>query len=181
MGLPEVTLGVIPGGEGTQRLPRLVGVAKALEMVVTAKTATAEEAFATGLIDDIAGGDLLADAVALASRAVVHGAPYPRASSRQDKLGTAEANAPLFSAARRLAAELRPQQTAPLAAIAAIEAATRLPFAEGSDIEAALFAESVCSEEARTLIRRFFEQRAEAARSPRQPHTVNQREPDRTG
>jgi 3-hydroxyacyl-CoA dehydrogenase len=162
MGLPEVTLGIIPGGEGTQRLPRLLGVAKALDMVVTAKRITAQEALGVGLVDEIAHGDLLDDAIGLASRVVAHGAPHPRTSVRQDRLGTGEANAPLFAAARELARDIWPHQSAPLAAITAIEAATTLPFTEGSDVEAALFAESVQSEEARTLIRRFFAERAAA-------------------
>jgi 3-hydroxyacyl-CoA dehydrogenase len=174
MGLPEVTLGIIPGAEGTQRLPRLVGVQKALDMVVTSKPITASDALASGLIDAIVDGDLTDEAVAFAQKSVTTGGPHPRTSLRQDKLGTAEANAPLFAAARDVARKIRRHQPAPLRAIEAIEAATTMPFAEGSDRETALFLECVQSEPAKALIHVFFAERA-ITKIPNQPPDVTPR------
>ena len=160
MGLPECTLGIIPGAEGTQRLPRLAGVQKALDMIVTSKPITAADALAHGIIDAIVEGDLVEGAVAFARTKAAAGGPYPVTSARQDRLGTAETNAPHFDAARALARKIRPHQPAPLKAIDAIEAATRLPFDEGSRQETALMLECVTTEPAKALIHVFFAERA---------------------
>ena len=73
-----MNLGIIPGAEGTQRLPRLAGVAKALEMCVTGKPISAADAVAAGIVDEIAGDDLTASAVEFARRIVT------RAHARED-------------------------------------------------------------------------------------------------
>ncbi len=160
LGLPECALGIIPGAEGTQRLPRLAGVEKALHMVVTSKPVTAADALAHGIIDEIVDGDLVEGAVQFAERVAATGGPHPVTSARTDRLGTPEANGPLFDAARTLARRVKPQQPAPLLAIDAIEAATRLPFAEGSRRETELFLEAVRTEPAKALIHVFFAERA---------------------
>src|SRR5690606_36928718 len=160
LGLPECALGIIPGAEGTQRLPRLAGVEKALNMVVTSRPVTAADALAHGIIDEIVDGDLVEGAVRFAERAAAAGGPHPVTSARTDKLGTPAVNAPLFDAARTLARKVKPQQPAPLLAIDAIEAATRLPFAEGSKRETELFLEAVRTEPAKALIHVFFAERA---------------------
>jgi 3-hydroxyacyl-CoA dehydrogenase len=177
MGLPEVALGVSPGAEGTQRLPRLVGVEAALNMIVTSKPLSAEDARTVGLIDEIVDGDLLQAALAFARRHA-GGGPHPKTSTRQERLGTPESNAPLFEAARTLARRIRPHQPAALTAIDAIEAATRLPFAEGSDRETALFLETVQTEPARALIHVFFAERA-VSRIPDLPKDVRPRQIER--
>ena len=96
MGQPEVNLGIIPGAEGTQRLTRLVGVEKAIEMCVSGKPIGADEAKRAGLIDQVIEGDLTMGAVAFAREAVRRGTSHPRTRDRVDKLGTAASNAPLF-------------------------------------------------------------------------------------
>ncbi len=75
MGLPEIKLGLIPGYGGTQRLPRLVGEARALEMVLTGRTVSAGEALAMGLVNRVADGDVLAAAKALAAEFAGFGLP----------------------------------------------------------------------------------------------------------
>jgi 3-hydroxyacyl-CoA dehydrogenase len=171
VGLPECALGIIPGAEGTQRLPRLVGVEKALNMVVTSKPITAADAHAHGLLDAIIDGDLLEGAVAFAGQVAAQGGPHPKASERTGALGTPEANAPLFEAARTLARKVKPQQPAPLKAIDAIELATRLPFAEGCARETALFLDVVRTEPAKALIHVFFAERA-VSKIPNLPRDV---------
>jgi 3-hydroxyacyl-CoA dehydrogenase len=156
LGQPEVNLGIIPGAEGTQRLPRLVGVEKAIEMCVTGKPVKAAEALAAGLVDAIVEGDLTAGAVAYAKQ--VRGLVKTR--ERSGRLGTAEEDAPLFAAGRQLAAKARRNQEAPLRAVEAIEGAARLPFAEGCARERALFMECIRSDQAKALIHAFFAERA---------------------
>lgn len=164
LGQPEVNLGIIPGAEGTQRLPRLVGIAKALDMCVTGRPLTSSDALASGLVDAITNGDLTAFAVAAARRLAADGAPV-KTRERDDRLGTLAANAPLFDSARQLAAKVKRRQTAPLRVVDAIEAAATLPFEEGVGREREIFLECVRGEQARSLIHVFFAERA-AAKGP---------------
>jgi 3-hydroxyacyl-CoA dehydrogenase len=156
LGQPEVNLGIIPGAEGTQRLPRLVGVEKAIEMCVTGKPVKAPDALAAGLIDAVVTGDLAVAAVAFARGTA---GPHPKTSDRKEKLGTPESNEPLFAAGRQLAAKTRRNQNAPLRAVAAVEIATRLPFGEGCRREREIFAECIHSDQAKALIHAFFAER----------------------
>ncbi len=160
LGQPEVKLGIIPGAEGTQRLPRLVGIGKALDLCVGGKPIRAAEALEAGLIDAVIDGDLVDQAVAFAAR--VADLPLRKTSEQNARLGTPEENAPLFSAARAMAAKTRRLQLAPLKAVEAIEGASALPFAEGCRRERELFFECVQGEQARALIHVFFAERAAA-------------------
>ena len=159
LGQPEVNLGIIPGAEGTQRLPRLVGVAKALDMCVTGKPLKAAEAHAAGLIDRIVDGDLV-DAVVRYARTVAVTVRIRKTRERDEVLGTPEENAPLFAAARELAAKTRRRQIAPGKVIDAIAAATTLTFDEGCRRERELFIECVEGPQAKALIHVFFAERA---------------------
>lgn len=161
-GQPEVNLGIIPGAEGTQRLPRLVGVEKAIEMCVTGKPIPAADALASGLIDAIIDTGLLDGAVAFAQELLAKNAPLTKTSARQDKLGTPEANVPLYEAGKALAAKIRRGAIAPLKAVEAIAAAVALPFDEGCRRERELFAECVATDQARALIHAFFAERGVA-------------------
>ncbi len=162
MGQPEVNLGIIPGAEGTQRLPRLVGVEKAIEMCVTGKPIPAADALAAGLVDAVVDGQLLDSAVAFALDVVSRNAPLVKTSDRTDKLGTPERNAPLYAAGCALAAKVRRGAIAPLKAVDAIEAAVALPFDEGCRRERELFSECVVTDQARALIHAFFAERGVA-------------------
>ena len=157
VGQPEVKLGIIPGAAGTQRLPRLAGVAKAVEMCTTGNPVKAEEALKFGIVDHIIEGDLLAGAVAFARE--VAGKPAPKTRERNEKLGSPADNAPIFSAARETVAKKQRGLMAPVAAIDAIEAATTLPFAEGCQVEQKLFIECLFSDQSKALIHVFFSER----------------------
>src|SRR5215212_8192381 len=85
LGVPEVKLGLLPGAGGTQRLPRVAGVPKALDMCATGNPIGAKEAFDCGLIDRLMEGDLIPHAVAFAEE-VKDSRPLPRSSARQDKI-----------------------------------------------------------------------------------------------
>jgi 3-hydroxyacyl-CoA dehydrogenase len=158
MGQPEVNLGIIPGAEGTQRLPRLVGIAAAVDMCVSGKPIKAAEALKLGLIDRIIEGDLRSGAIAFA-REMSTKASHPRTRDRRDKLGSAEVNAPIFAAGRELAAKIRRNMKAPLAAIEAIEAAATLPWEQGIAKEREIADRCLASGEARALIHSFFAER----------------------
>jgi 3-hydroxyacyl-CoA dehydrogenase len=158
VGQPETKLGIIPGAAGTQRLPRLAGVAKAVEMCAFGEPIRASEAKQLGIVDRIVEGDLLTGAVAFA-REVAAVRP-PRTCDRNDKLGSAETNAPLFAAAREQSRKTRRNLIAPLAAIDAVEAATTLPFDEGCKVEQELFAKCLYSDQSKGLIHAFFAERA---------------------
>ena len=157
VGQPEVKLGIIPGAAGTQRLPRLVGVAKAVEMCANGDPIKAEEAFKLGLIDRIIEGDLLEGAVRFALE--VAGRPVRKTRDINGKLGTPEQNAPVFAAAREAARKRQRGMTAPLAAIDAVEAATKLSFEEGCREEDRLFIECLHSDQSKALIHVFFGER----------------------
>ncbi|MGB9069479.1 MAG: 3-hydroxyacyl-CoA dehydrogenase NAD-binding domain-containing protein [Candidatus Acidiferrales bacterium] len=171
VGQPEVNLGIIPGAGGTQRLPRLAGVAKAVEMCTNGKTIRAAEALEAGIIDKLIEGDLLTGAVAFARE--IAGKKAPKTREMSAKLGTPEQNAPIFSAARDTVRRKMRGLPAPMAAIDAIEAATRMPFAEGCEEEARLFDKCLYSDESKALIHVFFAER-EAAKIPDVPKDTPQ-------
>jgi 3-hydroxyacyl-CoA dehydrogenase len=156
IGQPEVKLGIIPGASGTQRLPRLAGIAKAVEMCAFGEPIGAAEAHAAGIVDRIVEGDLLAGAIAFARE--VAGQPVPRTSQRGS--GLRDSDPAIFAAARQQAPKTKRGQTAPLAAIEAVEAATRLSFDEGCAREAELFRECLYSTQCKALIHAFFAERA---------------------
>src|SRR5262245_27879605 len=97
LGLPEVKLGLLPGAGGTQRLPRLVGVEKALSMIVSGEPIGAEEAHRGGLLDELAEGDLTAAAVALAQRVVAERRPLRRVRDLDDKVAAARGKPEIFA------------------------------------------------------------------------------------
>src|SRR5206468_8505561 len=121
VGQPEVKLGLIPGAGGTQRLPRLAGVAKAVEMCAQGNPIKASEAQTLGIVDRIIEGDLLAGAIAFANE--VSGTAAPKTRERNEKLGSAAENAGIFAAARENARKKQRGLMAPLAAIDAVDAA----------------------------------------------------------
>src|SRR3989454_1222364 len=92
VGQPEVKLGIIPGAAGTQRLPRLAGVAKGVELCADGNPIKAAEALKLGIVDRIIEGDLLTGALAFARE--VAGKPTRKTRERNEKLGTPEQNAP---------------------------------------------------------------------------------------
>ena len=163
VGQPEVKLGIIPGAAGTQRLPRLAGVEKAVEMCVEGKPVKAPDALKFGIVDRLIEGDLLAGAIEFARE--IAGKPAPKTRERNEKLGTEEQNAPIFAAACETTRTKQRGLIAPLAAIEAIEAATKLPFEQGCEKERELFVKCLFSDQSKALIHVFFGER-EVAKIP---------------
>ncbi len=157
--LPEVKLGLLPGGGGTQRLPRLVGVQTALEMVVSGDMVPAAKLAGTKLFDEmVTAGDLLAGALAFA-RKVAGNRPLPRVRDLQ--LSQPDAAA-FFAAARTQVAKQAGRLPAPLKCLECIEAAATKPFDEGMEVERKGFEFLVNGPESRALRHAFFGERAAA-------------------
>jgi 3-hydroxyacyl-CoA dehydrogenase len=164
VGQPEVKLGIIPGAGGTQRLPRLAGVAKAVEMCALGEPVRGEQARAFGIVDAIVTGDchdaLLRGAVEFARQAAAKPGAPPKTCDRNEKLLDDGSHAAVFAHARETAAQKRRGFLAPLKAIEAVEAATRLSFEDGLRREAELFRECLFSDQSKALIHAFFGERA---------------------
>ena len=161
LGLPEVNLGLIPGGGGTQRLPRLVGVEAALSIIGSGKAVTAAEALRLGLVDRVVeSADALAAAVAYARELRDAAAPLRRLSE------VAPPSVPdldaLLSSIESGLRRTRKGEQAPLKAIEAVRAAVTTPFHEGLATEARLFAELKNSSQSRALRHLFLAERQAA-------------------
>ena len=165
LGLPEVKLGLLPGAGGTQRLPRVVGVEKALQMVTSGLPIGAAEALEAGLVDEIVEGDLLPGALAFGHQIVARGAALPRIRDRDDRLQEAREDPAVFEQFRRSIARKSRGFIAPEYNIRCIEAAVSQPFDEGMKTEARLFTELMRSPQAAAQQYFFFAER-QAARIP---------------
>jgi len=157
VGTPEVNLGLLPGAGGTQRLPRLVGVENALEFVVFGRPVGAAKALDMGAVDEIAEGDLKADAIAYAERLIAEEAPL-RKISEMPISRTPETDAILASFRERIARERR-GYFAPARCIDAVGAALTLPFDEGMVKERALFDECMANPQSGAQRYAFFAER----------------------
>ncbi|MCD0161575.1 enoyl-CoA hydratase/isomerase family protein [Deinococcus sp. 6YEL10] len=160
VGLPEVKLGVLPGAGGTQRLPRVVGAAKALDMMLSGNPIRATEASQLGLIDRLIDGDLLAGAVEFA-REMADARPLPRISERSVPGATPD----VFAAARQGIRKTHRGQLSPSLIVDLAEMAAAVPFQEGWDAEATKFMEAKDSPQSRGLRHIFFAER-ESAKIP---------------
>src|SRR5438128_313434 len=167
-GLPEVKLGLLPGAGGTQRLPRVVGVETALQMIVSGEPIGADAALTHGLIDAIVEGDLAAAGVAFAEKVVSERQPLKKIRDLEDRLAQARGTPELFANFRKSVARQTRGFRAPENCIRAIEAAVTLPFDAGLARERELFLELLHSPESKAQRYFFFAER-EAAKIPDVP------------
>jgi 3-hydroxyacyl-CoA dehydrogenase len=157
-GMPEVTLGIIPGAGGTQRMPRLIGIEKTLELVLGAKPVDAATAVALGFVDAVVDGDLRAAAIDYArSLATRHAGPR---RTRDRAVDPASATPAIIERFRADAARQYPNRQAPYTAIEAISASARLGFDEGLVYETQLANEAKATVESKALVHLFFAERA---------------------
>ena len=170
-GLPEVKLGLCPGAGGTQRLPRVVGPEKALDMIVGGSPIGAREALACGLVDEIVEGNLTEGAIAFARRAVAEGRPLVRIRDRDEMVAPARGNSALFDAFREKHARRMRGFEAPEACIRTVEAAVERPFDEGMVFEQEIFSGLMGGAQARAQQYFFFSER-EAAKIPDIPRGI---------
>src|SRR5438309_1957449 len=167
-GLPEVKLGLLPGAGGTQRLPRVVGVEKALSMMVSGDPIRADEALKAGLIDEIAEGDLTAAGVAFAEKVLAEKRPLKKIRDLDDKLAAVRRTPEVFANFRKSIARQTRGFRAPESIVKAVEAAVSLPFDQGLKRERELFVELLSSSESKAQRYFFFAER-EAAKIPDVP------------
>jgi 3-hydroxyacyl-CoA dehydrogenase len=158
VGLPEVTLGIIPGAGGTQHLPRIVGVARAIDLICSGRRLSAAEAAPLGIVDFVIEGELRPAAVARAR--TLDGKRRLR-----DRAVPAEGNEAIDAADRAARAANPARQVA--AAIESIRASATMHYAMALARERAMFQELRASPEAAELRRRFFESRSAAKNAPR--------------
>lgn len=155
LGLPEVMLGLIPGAGGTQRLPRLIGLAKALDLILTGRTLKAARALKAGLVDEVVPPALLVMAAQRAALALAEG----RAQARRcvPTLGDRALRPLMLAKARRSVMEKTGgHYPAPLRALTAVSAAFTLPLFEGQKLEARHFGELAVTPVSRALVSVFF-------------------------
>jgi 3-hydroxyacyl-CoA dehydrogenase len=164
VGQPEVSLGIIPGAGGTQRLPRLCGAEMALEMCTGGKPTPAARALEAGIIDRVASGDLLEEAIAFA-REQAGRDEVRKTRDRRDAIADHDAGLAACAAARAALASTARGVRAPHAAVEAVEQVFIGDFDTGSRRERELFAECVTSIESRALRHLFFAER-EASKVP---------------
>jgi 3-hydroxyacyl-CoA dehydrogenase len=174
-GLPEVKLGILPGAGGTQRLPRVVGVPKALSMIVSGDPIGADEALTVGLIDEIVDGDLTAAGVAFAEKVVREKRPLKKIRDLEDKVATVRGKPEVFADFRKSVARQTRGFRAPENCIKAVEAAVNLPFDQGMKRERELFQELIISPESKAQRYFFFAER-EAAKIPDVPGDTKSRD-----
>lgn len=168
VGLPEVKLGLLPGAGGTQRLPRIVGVPAALEMITSGNPIPAAKALELGIVDRLStGASLREDAVAFALEVAAAGKPLPKVRDRNEKLEEARANPALFDEFAARNSRAFRGFPAPGKIIAAVRAAvdTAPDFDAGIRRERELFDELMASTESAAQRYYFFAER-ETARIP---------------
>lgn len=158
VGQPEVRLGLIPGAGGTQRLPRLAGVEKAMEMCAFGEPLEARAALEAGIVDRVVEESVVEAAVEFART----GPPVRRTRERKEKLCEAAEAESLAEVFRQLVRRKLAHQTAPEAAIEAVAAAARLPFEEGLAAERRLFEGCLRGAQSKALIHVFFAERGTA-------------------
>ena len=160
VGLPEVNLGILPGAGGTQRLPRLVGVETALDVITSGKRVAAPKALELGMIDRVVEESLQDSALAYAQSLLEDGAPLRRI--RDLEVPAAESDADVFEVWRKNMAKRRRGQVAPQKIVDCVEAAVSKPFEEGLQFERASFVECVGSDQAAAMRHMFFAERKAA-------------------
>ena len=164
LSLPEVKLGLLPGAGGTQRLPRLIGLEPALNMIVSGQPVPANAFAGTPLVHALIEGDLVEGAVAFAAQVAARGEPLPRA--RDLKVKQPNADAFLQFARNTVAAASKPFP-APLQCVEAVAASLK-PFDEGLQTERTLFQALMQTPESRAL-RHVFQAERAAAKVPGLP------------
>lgn len=156
LGLPELNLGIFPGAGGTQRLPRLIGIKGALDIIMTAKPVSAGHARELGIVDELAGGEINAAAEAFARNLIKDGkGPKPVSKMKVETEGAAEA----FVHYEAFAKTRMRGRTSPLRALEAVRASMTLPFAEGQALERKLNMAAKETTESKALRHIFFAER----------------------
>ncbi|HCP00288.1 MAG TPA: 3-hydroxyacyl-CoA dehydrogenase, partial [Rhodospirillaceae bacterium] len=179
LGLPEVLRGVIPGAGGTQRMPRLVGFSKALEMITTGTPVNPAVALDIGLIDRISEGDnIIGEAVRFARGLIAEDVRLRRVSTMAIDIDTATGVALIEETRTKLEKTARGME-APFRCLESVANTLTMSFADGWDREAEISQEAVESEESRSLVHAFFAER-QVSRIPDIPAGTARRSIEKT-
>jgi len=162
LGLPEVTLGILPGAGGTQRLPRLVGAGPALDIMLSGKPVTAQKAFELGLVDQLCDEDLRVAALGFAQKIAADSSPACRTRDRVDGLADADAFNAVIAARRARLTKSAKGQLAPFKIVDCVEASARLSFDDGIEFERNAFLQCLASDQSKGMIHAFFAERQTA-------------------
>jgi 3-hydroxyacyl-CoA dehydrogenase len=154
-GFPEVTLGIIPGAGGTQRMPRLIGIEKTLELILGARPIDTAQALALGFLDEVIEGNFKDGAIAYVRRLLSHGAG-PRRTNAQS---TTPIGAEVLARFKEQAGKQYPNRIAPLTAIEAVTASATLSFEQGLLLEDRLVNGAKRTPESRGSVHVFFAER----------------------
>ena len=169
VGLPEIKIGILPGGGGTQRLPRLIGAERAMDAILTGDPFDTEEALALGILDEIIDGDLVAGAIRFAKAKAAAGGPHPLVRDRREKVEADRKNPDVFKAGEAYMARRMRGQFNGRMAFEAVKAAVEVDdFDAGIAIERANFQLCHDHEQRAAMIHVFFAERR-GARVPDVP------------
>jgi 3-hydroxyacyl-CoA dehydrogenase len=175
LGLPEIKLGILPGAGGTQRLPRLIGVDKALPMILSGDPISAQEALANGLVDEIVEGDVTQGAIAFARRILAEKRPLKRVRDMDEKLKPYRDNPKLYDEVVAKSARRTRGLAAPAAAIECVRWSFELPMDEAEKRVREEFAKLRDGDQSKAQRHIFFAER-EAAKVPDMPAGTKPRE-----
>jgi 3-hydroxyacyl-CoA dehydrogenase/enoyl-CoA hydratase/carnithine racemase len=169
LGQPEVQIGIIPGAGGTQRLPRLIGLPNALEMITVGKPINAEKAYSRGLVDETVGQEVLLDTALKAAHRFISGElnlGMRRTRNINDRIPSAAEKQALLNYSKMMAAQKAKGYIAPFKAIEAVEKGLSYDIEADIEREVGLFSDCAVSDVAKNLMGIFFNTRA-AGRLPR--------------
>jgi 3-hydroxyacyl-CoA dehydrogenase len=159
LGLPEVKLGLLPGAGGTQRLPRVVGPAKAVQMIVSGDPINGDEGLKVGLVDDLFEGDPAAAGLAFAKKVLTENRPLKRVRDDDSKLAAAKADPKIFAEAAAAANKRTRGLIAPLACAECVEQTLKGTFDEGMAFERKKFVELMNGDQSKAQRYAFFAER----------------------
>ena len=168
LGLPEVTLGILPGAGGTQRMPRLIGVEQALDVIVGGKLHPVDQALALGFVDERVEGDLVETAIARARQLAADGSPLRRASELEEHLEAARGRPEIFDDFRKKMAKRARGFDAPYACVDCVATTLTMPYAAALKNERAVFNRLRESDQSAAQRHAFFAER-EVAKIPDVP------------
>jgi len=162
LGLPEIKLGIFPGAGGAQRLPRIIGPEKALELILSGESLDAASAKAMGVIDEVIDGDPVEAGLAFARRVLVESLPYVAVRDREEKIAQTRADPAAFDALAQKLTRGDRQQLAPGAVVEAVRRAFTTPIDQALRIDGERNAELIAGVQARALRHLFFAEREAA-------------------
>ena len=175
MGLPEINLGILAGAGGTQRLPRIIGPENALELILSGKQISAQEALQLGILDALQGGDPIEVGIRFARSVIDEARPVVPIRNREDKIATTHADPSTFEALASSLTKRSRGQLAPAANVDSVRRSFTLPMDEALEIDTRVAQELMAGSQSRALRHLFFAER-EAARIPGLPPTAQARD-----